>query len=566
MKPVINYPGVTLQRVHLADSENYLFLDLHLAPSTQPGQLTIEFQQNGQRVYTHAYSLLSREPGQAAIKGFDATDVVYLITPDRFANGNPENDSFASLQEQGVDREKNFTRHGGDIRGIINHLDYLQDMGFTALWPSPLLDNDMPAWSYHGYAMTDFYHVDPRFGTLAEYRELADEGRARGIKLIMDQVANHCGSSHWWMEDLPFSDWLNYQDDLQVTNHRRTTNQDPYAATADRKLMTGGWFVPTMPDLNQRNPFMAEYIIQNSIWWIETLGLGGIRQDTYPYPDKDFMSRWTCRIMDEYPNFSIVGEEWSYNPLVVAYWQGGKLNADGYQSCLRSPMDFPLQRTLTSALIEEESWDKGLVKLYEGLVNDFVYANPLDLMIFPDNHDMDRIFTQLGEEVPLLHQALVYLSTTRGIPQLYYGTEILMENTGFPGDHGVIRTDFPGGWAGDEVNAVTGEGLSADQKATQQLLRRLLNWRKETPTIHWGKTMHFAPRDNTYTYFRYDDQKVIMVVINKNEEATTLDVTRFAEIATPGMAAINVLTEEKLRLPETLALPAMQAVVLELHR
>ena len=324
----------------------------------------------------------------------------------------------------------------------------------------------------------------------------------------MDQVINHCGSGHWWMEDLPFSDWINHQQDLfegnevQVTNHRRTVNQDLYAA---------------MPDMNQSNPFMAAYLIQNSLWWIETLGLGGIRQDTYPYPDKQFMADWAERIMTEYPNFSIVGEEWSYNPLLVGYWQMGAKNKDGYESYLKSTMDFPLQRALVSALLEEEKWDSGLVKLYEGLANDFHYASPADILLFADNHDMDRIYTQLQEDVVLTKMAMAYLLTVPRIPQIYYGTEILMQNTKKPGDHGLIRTDFPGGWKEDSVNAFKGTGLTSEQAEMQLFMKKLLNFRKSYPTIHSGTTKHFAPENGVYVLFRQDSEHTVVLILNKNK-------------------------------------------------
>lgn len=562
-EPTVEYAGVRIDRVHRADNPNYLFIDLYLAPVTQPGTLTLRFHSEGETVATYDYELRPRNQVALDQRGFDSSDAIYLITPDRFANGNPENDIVPGLRERAIDRSEGYARHGGDIQGIIDHLDYLAEMGFTAIWPSPLLENNMPRWSYHGYAITDYYRVDPRFGDLDDYIRLAEEARSRGIKIIFDGVVNHCGVEHWWVKEPPFDDWLNFQGDIQVTNHRRTANMDPYAARVDRELLNGGWFVPTMPDLNQRNPFMATYLIQNSLWWIETLALGGIRQDTYPYPDKEFLADWTCRIMTEYPHFSIVGEEWSYNPLIVAYWQAGHRNHDGYTSCLKSPMDFPLQEKLVAALTEEESWDGGLIQLYEGLANDFVYAEPRDLMIFGDNHDMDRLYTALNEDPDLLHMALCYLATIRGIPQFYYGTEVLLSNAGHPGDHGIIRTDFPGGWPGDAVNAVTGTGLTEEQAGTQALLRRLLNWRKDNATIHSGKTLHYAPREGTYLYFRYDAERTVMVALNKNEKAAELAIDRFAEIIRPGSQWRNVLTGETVVLSRNVQVPARSALVLE---
>jgi len=565
LTPVIDYPGVRIEKTHRADSDNYLFIDLTIAAEAKPGAFTIAFKRGNTTVSRHNYPLNARQFKPADLRGFDPSDVICLITPDRFANGDPGNDVVASLAEKKVDRTQDYARHGGDIQGIIDHIDYLSELGYTAIWPSPLLENDMPAWSYHGYAITDYYRVDPRFGTLDTYKALAEKARSKGMKLIFDGVVNHCGSHHWWMKDLPFKDWLNFPDSLQVTNHRRTVNQDLYASKIDRELMTRGWFVPTMPDLNQRNPFFATYLIQNSIWWIETLQLGGIRQDTYPYPDKDFLSEWSCRIMAEYPNFSLVGEEWSLNPLLGAYWQQGKVNHDGYVSCLKSPMDFHLQRALTLALTEPETWDQGLVKLYEALANDFVYANPNHLMTFGDNHDMDRIFTQLGKDVSLTKIAMAYLLTIRGIPQLYYGTEVLLDNTGHPGDHGVIRADFPGGWAGDKVDGFSGKGLSEDQTAMQAYLKKLLNWRKGNLAVQQGKTLHFAPLGGVYVYFRYTSDQKIMIILNKNQQATKLDTRRFAEILAGHETGLDVMTGERRSIVAPLSLAPESVLILEVQ-
>lgn len=556
--------GVALLGTHAADSPNYLFADLSIHPDATAQTLELSFLRDGRQVAVQSYELRPRERAAEAVKGFDATDVIYLITPDRFANGDPTNDAIDTLRETLVDRAEGFARHGGDLQGITDHLDYIDSMGFTAIWPSPVLENDMDGWSYHGYAITDYYAVDPRFGSLADYRQLADAARGRGIKLIMDQVVNHSGSGHWWMDDLPFDNWLNYQDDPKMTNHRRSIHQDPYAARVDAERMVGGWFVSTMPDLNQRNPFLARYLIQNSLWWIETLGLGGVRQDTYPYPDADFLTDWTCRILQEYPNFNIVGEEWSYNPATVAYWQRGKDNPDGYVSCLPSVMDFPLQSALIQALKEPEGWDTGLIKLYEALSNDFQYAEPRDLMVFAENHDMDRLATQLDGRADHVKMALTYLLTVRGIPQLYYGSEVLLDNDGAPGDHGVIRSDMPGGWSGDTVNAFTGAGLSAEQRAVQQHLRQMLQWRKEHPVIATGRTLHFAPEDGTYVYGRFDDTERIMVVLNKNDRPITLDAGRYAELIA-GTTRATTPDGAEQNIADGLRVPAASATVFVLR-
>lgn len=548
--PKISYDGISIVKVHQAKSPNYLFIDLKIDASTKPGKFTIVFESDKGKKITQSYELKPKSKPSKDFIGFNSSDAIYLITPDRFANGNEANDVVKTMNETELDRTHDYKRHGGDIQGIINHIDYIKNLGFTAIWPTPVLTNDMKSGSYHGYAMTDFYQVDPRFGTLTDYKNLSEKLQQNGMKLIMDQVANHCGSEHWWMKDLPFSDWVNYQELFEkekkytTSNHRRTSNQDLYASEKDKKEMADGWFVPTMPDMNQRNPFLARYIIQNSIWWVETLQLGGIRQDTYPYPDKAFMSNWAGEIMTEYPNFTIVGEEWSSNPLLIGYWQKGSNNKDGYQSNLRSTMDFAMQTLIPQALKEKESWDKGLAKLYDGLANDFHYASPKDIMIFPDNHDMDRIFTQLEENVVNTKMALATYLILPRIPQFYYGTEILMQNTAKPGDHGLIRTDFPGGWKGDKINAFTGEGLTAEQKDVQNFLTKILNYRKNSKAIHEGKTMHFAPNNGIYTLFRLLNDEIVVLILNKNESAK-VDLSIYKELNLNGKKFKNILTGEE---------------------
>ncbi|MBF8148700.1 glycoside hydrolase family 13 protein [Winogradskyella sp. F6397] len=570
----ISYAGVSLKKSHQADSPNYLFLDVVISETAKAGQFNITFQLEDGSELLQTYELKSREKSAEDYIGFDSSDAIYLITPDRFANANPDNDEVEGLLQQGIDRTDDYARHGGDIQGIIENLDYIEDLGFTTVWPCPVLINDMPSGSYHGYAMTDFYKVDPRFGTIDEYKELADDLRSRNMKLIMDQVANHCGLYHWWMEDLPFNDWVNDQEnyeenidnwDWKVTktsNHRRTTNQDPYTSKIDNKEMADGWFVSSMPDLNQRNPFMANYIIQNSIWWVETLGLGGIRQDTYPYPDKAFMSNWAGAIMNEYPNFSIVGEEWSYNPLLIGYWQDGKKNKDGYDSNLKSTMDFAMQKHIVDALNEEESWDQGLVKMYEGLANDFAYTSPKGIMAFLDNHDKSRVFTEFNGDVTNTKMALSYLLMLPRIPQIYYGTEILMDDFDNPGDHGLIRTDFPGGWQGDTVNTFTGEGLTADQKDMQSYLKKLLNYRKNSKAIHAGKTIHFAPQDGIYILARIGGNETVVHIINKNENPLELDLERFEELELNGKTLKNIISDETLIWNSSITLDEKGSVIL----
>ncbi|SNR62735.1 glycoside hydrolase family 13 protein [Lutibacter flavus] len=549
--PSINNNSIDLKQVKRTDNKNYLFLTLDVSKA-EVGNFKIDFLKKGKRNnFSIDYELKERKKDSELREGFNSSDVVYLITPDRFSNADTSNDIVKGLRETKINRKEDYARHGGDIKGITNHLDYIDEMGFTAIWSTPVLTNDMKRSSYHGYAITDLYQPDPRFGTMDEYIELATKSKERGIKLIMDMVENHIGVEHWWMKDLPTNDWVNYQKEflegnIVTTNHRRTTNQDSYASKKDRALMSEGWFVSAMPDLNQRNPLLANYLIQNSIWWVETLDLGGIRQDTYPYPDKEFMANWAGAIMEEYPNFSIVGEEWSLNPLLVGYWQDGKNNNDGYKSNLTSSMDFPMQNAIVEALNEEESWDKGFVKMYEGLANDFSYVHPNKIMIFPDNHDMSRIYTQLGEDVVKTKMALGYLLAMPRIAQVYYGTEVLISDAEKPGDHGLIRTDFPGGWEKDKVNAFTGQGLSKDQKDMQSYLKKVLNYRKHSEAIHTGKTLHFAPDKGVYVLFRILNEEVVCVILNKNDKPINLDLNRFEEVGLKGKQVKNIISEETL--------------------
>ncbi|MCL7753268.1 glycoside hydrolase family 13 protein [Polaribacter sp. Z022] len=572
--PTISYTGVTINKVNKAKSPNYLFIDLNIDKSTIAGKFDIVFSFKNGTKKTHTYELKSREKSADDYVGFNSSDAIYLITPDRFANADESNDVNKNMNETVLDRTHDYKRHGGDIKGITSKIDYISKLGFTAVWPTPVLENNMYQGSYHGYAITDYYKVDPRFGNLSDYKKLADKLREKGMKLIMDQVANHCGLEHWWMKDLPFSDWVNHQKNYEEnidnwnykaninSNHRRTTNQDLYAAESDRKGNNEGWFVATMPDLNQRNPFLAKYIIQNSIWWIETLGLGGIRQDTYPYPDKAFMSNWAGAIMNEYPNFSIVGEEWSYNPLLVGYWQKGANNKDGYESNLKSTMDFPMEKAIIDGINEEESWDKGLVKLYEGLANDFHYANPKDIMVFLDNHDKSRLFTEVKEDVVNAKMALGYMLMLPRIPQVYYGTEILMNDTAKPGDHGLIRTDFPGGFKDDTINAFTGLGLSDDQKSMQSFVSKVLNYRKNSAAIHDGKTIHFAPFMNTYFLFRVKNDETVVHIINKNDKPITIDLKRYKEVGLEGKTLKNLISGEEFLWNEAIELNQKGNVIL----
>jgi glycosidase len=569
--PVIQYDGVTIERVERVVSPNYLFLYLDIADGTAAGEFDIVFSGRGEEL-THRYTLHEKNTDPAHATGFDGADAIYLITPDRFANGDPTNDNVDGMADK-LDRDFKGGRHGGDIQGLIDALPYIQGMGFTAIWLNPVLENNVPEYSYHGYGATDFYKVDARYGSNEQYRELVQTAKATGIGTIMDMIVNHSGETHWWMDDLPTPDWINMAEDPQVTSHQRYVNQDPHVSEADKRAYSDGWFVvPGMPDLNQRQPLLADYLTQNALWWIEYLGLAGIRMDTYPYPDKHYMTEWTRRLMHEYPQFNIVGEEWAGTPATVAYWQRGKTNHDGYVSYLPSLMDFPLQEAVWLGLTTDDGEKRfdnspsGLERMYRRLSMDFLYPDPDALVTFPDNHDMDRIFTQLDEDYDLWRMAMAYFATMRGVPQFYYGTEILMVNGDHPDDHGIIRSDFPGGWKGDEKNAFTGKGLTKRELEAQAYLRTLLEWRRDKAVIHSGRTMHFAPRDRTYVYFRYDDSDRVMVVLNKNDDAVALKLDRFEERLAGYRTATDVVSGETRELGEALQLPARSVLVLDLGK
>ncbi len=562
LHPSTDYPGVFIDQIIKVENPNYLFVDVRIEVDAQPGSVKFDFSKDNHIVESHKWQLWEREKNGEDYLGFDNSDVMYLITPDRFANGDPTNDDMDGMKEK-ANREFKGGRHGGDIEGIRKNLDYLQDMGFTAIWLNPVLENDMHEYSYHGYSTTDFYKVDPRFGTNESYRQLSKEASEKGIKLIMDLIVNHCGSEHWWMDDLPTHDWLNTWEKYTVTNHRKTLSQDPYGSKYDRKLFFDGWFYKTMPDLNQRNPLMATYLNQVTIWWIEYANLAGIRMDTYPYPDMHYMTDWTETVMEEYPNFNIVGEEWNGNPAIVAYWQKGKQNANGYTSELKSLMDFPLQEALHDALIEKESWGKGWLTLYQALALDFIYADPYNLVVFPDNHDMPRFYAQMGEDVGLFKLGLAYILTTRGIPQLYYGTEVLM-NSPSQRDDGLIRSDFPGGWDGDPVNGFSGSGLSKQQQEVQSFLKQLLNWRKTASAIHNGQLLHFDPVDGVYVFFRFNQDQKLMIILNKNEQSYDLAIDRFKEVIGHHTEAVDILTSERRSLTTSVSLPAKSPLILEI--
>lgn len=563
LEPSIEHPGVTLVGVDRVANPNYLFVNLRIAPETQPGRFPIEFRERGRTRASHDFELRARAPDSAGRRGFGPGDVIYLVTPDRFANGDPSNDAAKGMLE-GPARSEPFGRHGGDLAGILARLDYIAGMGFTQLWLTPVLENNQPQMTYHGYAITDFYRVDPRFGSNEQYRQLAEEARRHGIGLVMDMVLNHCGSSHWWMRDLPTPDWFNHEGKFVPTTHVREALQDIHGAEADRRAFADGWFVATMPDMNQRNRFLATYLIQNSVWWVEYAGLSGIRVDTYPYSDRAFLTAWSKRLTEEYPHLNIVGEEWSSSPDTVAYWQRGGRTHDGYVSYLPTLFDFPLQDAILKGLPEPEDWGSGLRRIYRVLATDKVYADPYSLVVFHDNHDVTRMLSALGERQDLNRMALAVTLTTRGIPQLFYGTEVLMSSPGEKND-GIIRSDFPGGWPGDRRNAFTGEGLTVAERDMQAWLRKLLQWRRNAPALRNGKLTQFVPLDGVYVYFRHDAAQTVMVVVNNNDAPRQVETARFREVLGAATTATDVMTSQVTRLADGIAAPARSATILEIR-
>lgn len=562
-RPEINYPGVKINRVVTTMNPNYQFIYVHIDNDTKAGSFEIVFKEGKKSVATCPYTLLPRSEGSAQRKGYDSSDAMYLLMPDRFANGNPDNDNHPAVAEKANRSDRN-GRHGGDIEGIIQHLDYLQELGFTALWSTPMMEDNMPVTSYHTYAISDYYKIDPRFGTNEDYKRLSAEAKKRGIKLVMDVVTNHCGMAHWWMKDLPSDDWVHGGDKFERCNFRVWTVQDPYASDVDRTLNTDGWFDTSMPDINQRNPLVLDYLTQNTIWWVEYADLGGLRIDTYVYNDREAMAEFCKRIMAEYPRFNIVGECWMHEPIEVAYWQKGVENPDGYVSELPTVMDFPLTDALTTFVNEEQTWNGGVMRPYLNFAKDYLYADPSSLLIFVENHDTERIWHLLKGDKAKFKLIFTILATTRGIPQFYYGTEIMMAGEKQVGD-GDIRRDFPGGWSGDKVNAFTTEGRTAEQNEVFDFMKNLLNWRKNNPVIHSGAMKHFVPENDTYVYFRYKDDKKVMVVLNNSDkEQKNIDTARFAEMMEGVTSGRDVVSGREVKDLKVLNVPAKTAMVIEL--
>lgn len=557
----IDYPGVELIKVNRVENQNYLFLDLVINKNSKAGQFDIIFNFSNKQSTIYPYKLLARREESSLRKGFDSQDVVYLIMPDRFANGDQSNENVKGYNDK-ANRKDNYGRHGGDIQGVINNMDYFNDLGITALWLTPVLENNQPEASYHGYAITDYYKVDPRHGSNDLYQSMVDKAHQKGLKVIMDMVFNHCGHKHWWMDDLPTKDWINTWPKFTSSNYRSSVLSDPYSSEIDKEKMSKGWFVPSMPDLNQKNPFVANYLIQNSIWWVEFANLDGIRMDTYPFSDKFFMSSWANEVMTEYPNFNIVAEAWLNDITWCSYWQKGANNRDGYDSNVPTVMDFPLMYALRNAFNEEQTWDKGIVRLYDHLSKDFLYSNPNNLLVFADNHDDSRFFRK-NDSIGSFKLTMAFLLTTRGIPQIYYGTELLMTGDKSEGD-GLLRVDFPGGWPDDKRNAFVSEGRTKRENEAWNYLQTILKWRKSSEVIQNGKLKHFLPEDNIYVYFRYNTNKTVMIILNSNKTPRILKTERFKEMTDGFSKGVDIVSGRTIDSLEKLQLSPRSAMIIEL--
>ena len=570
--------GISVSAVHKADSPNYLFVDVEISQNAAPGTYWIVFD-NGSEIFKYPYEIAARCEGSAERKSFTTGDMIYLIMPDRFANGDPSNDATDDTAEKPA-RDEFFGRHGGDIQGIIDHLGYIADLGATAIWNTPLLLDNEPEGSYHGYACADYYHIDPRFGTNELYRDFVGKAHENGLKVIMDIVTNHCGTAHWWMDDLPFKDWIHVFPEYTGTNVCFSTNMDPNASKYDLNLQESGWFVPSMPDMNLDNPFVLHYFVQWAVWWIEYSGLDGFRVDTYPYNEKIPMSEWCASVLNEYPNFNIVGECWTSSIPQLAYWQGGNANKDGFDSHLPSIMDFPLQEAIWKAVpTDSHGWGEGMTRVYDCLSHDFVYHDLSRMMIFPGNHDTDRIGDVLKHNADRHKIVMTMMATMRGIPQIFYGDEMMFVSKDKSQGHGGLRVDFPGGWQGDKVDLFTPEGrasaaVNTDGKPVAEGLmaelhdytQKLFQWRKGKKVIHDGKTMHFLSRDNTYAYFRYDDTDAVFVFINNSRGKKNVPWSHYAEIAEGLHDGRNVLTGEAAEVNDSTVVGPRQALVVEYKR
>ncbi|KPE52451.1 glycoside hydrolase family 13 protein [Chryseobacterium indologenes] len=562
--------GVKIKDIQKTDNPNYAFVTVN-TNEINIQKFTINIKNGQQNLGSYSYELKQRNPGSADRESFSSKDVMYLIMPDRFANGDESNDSRPDLTEK-ADRRLPNGRHGGDLKGIIKNIDYIQNLGATAVWLTPVNEDNEKVYSYHGYAQTDLYKIDGRYGTNEEYRELSRELNKRKMMLIMDYVTNHWGVSHWMIKDLPSKDWIHWFNDgekgFRRSNYKTTTQFDTNASEIDKKYALDGWFDTTMPDINQKNPLVLKYLTQNAIWWIEYAELGGFRVDTYPYNDKEAMAAWAKAITDEYPKFNIVGESWLYTAGQISAWQKNSKTGEaaGYNSNLPSVMDFMLFGDMPKAFKEKESWDSGMIKLYNSFTSDFLYPDINNILVFFENHDTERWNEIFKGDPKTYKMALALIATVRGIPQIYYGSEIGMRGNKKKGGDADIRRDFPGGWKSDRQNAFNPSEQTSEQKEFYQFTQKLLNWRKGKEVIHTGKTKNYVPKDGVFTYFRYNDKESVMVIINNNKKDQTIDLNYFEESLRGVSKGKEIISGIDLNLTHSITIPAKTSFIIELEK
>ena len=556
----INYPGVVLKSSVKVENPNYLFLNLVIDENAKPGKFLITFTKEKEKDILYTYELKERNSRKP--NGVSSKDFVYLIMPDRFANGDYSNDIVKEMRETTINRDSIFYRHGGDIQGIINNLDYLEKLGVTALWLTPVLENDEPEASYHGYAMTESYHIDRRLGTNELYKKLADELHKRNMKLIKDVVPNHLGTEHYTNMDTPMKDWVHQWDTFTKSNFHDQAVFDPYGAKIDKKIMIQGWFDKRMADMNQSNEFYANYITQSHIWWIEYAGVDGFRIDTYPYNNPEFMAWWAKKILEEYPTFGMYGEAWVNGVVNEAAFGGGDVINRGIDTHLPGLTDFQSLWAISEAMNKPFGFNDGVMKVYGTLAKDFVYQNPFNNVVFLGNHDLSRFLSVAGENKDKMKSATAWLLTTRGIPQWYYADEILYN--GFSNPDGLIRQDFKGGWKEDKENKFTSAGRTKQENDMYNYVSTIANYRKNNPVLQTGKLMQYIPENGVYVYFRYNDSKTVMMIMNTNEKEISLNTNRFSERLDGFNSGINIVTKENISSLSEIKVPANTTSILEL--
>lgn len=560
----MSYPGVRLLKVHHAENKNYLFVDINISSEANPGNIPITFAFPGKEPVVYKYSLERRDPGDGSSRamGISSKDFIYLLMPDRFSDGDTSNDRVPGMLDQSLNRDSMYDRHGGDIQGVMNHLDYFNGLGVTALWLNPVIENNEPKASYHGYAFTDNYKVDPRLGTNELYARFVKDAHAHHLKVVQDIVLNHTGDQHWIVKDMPVKDWLNEWPHYTQTSYRESPLFDPYAAASDKKEMSDGWFVPSMPDLNQRNPFVANYLIENAVWWVEYAGIDAYRVDTYIYCDLNFLNHFNAALLKEFPHLFIFGETWVHGVTAQAYFARNKFNTS-FKSNLPGVTDFQLNFAIKNAFIQPSGWTEGINQLYLTLAKDFVYQNPMDNVIFLDNHDMTRFLSTVNDNIAMDQSGFAWLLTARGIPQMYYGDEILMR--GIDNPDGNVRQDFPGGWPGDKQDAFMAHGRTTAEKDMFSYISKLAHYRMHSTALQSGKLMQYVPENNIYVYFRYDAQSTVMVIMNANDKDKILTTNRFSERMNGFTKAKEVITGKQLSNIQEISLLPDQTLVLELQ-